>query len=171
MRMTVNQVCNGFIAGHFLDRLRNFPCIGLRRVHHDDTAIVNKKHRLDLVVRNHVETASEVLETVPLGWVDGRALSGSRHIEVFAGPYAYRRNRRHVWIRFCSCNTFLATRASGLRACRGSEHSDCKKGGQRYARDTKSRHKVSSQKSLPPSSYCSCSTPLSLTPPTTPTLK
>src|SRR6267378_2658222 len=103
MRMTVNQVCNGFIAGHFLDRLRNFPCIGLRRVHHDDTAIVNKKHRLDLVVRNHVETASEVLETVPLGWVDGRALSGSRHIEVFGGPYAYRRNRRQVRRRWKTC--------------------------------------------------------------------
>ena len=73
VRMTVDDVCDWFIR-YFRYRLRKMRDQSLRNIYDHDTAVVNKEHRLNRVVRNHIETATEILETISFGGIDRRSL-------------------------------------------------------------------------------------------------
>ncbi len=53
MEVAVDNMRNGLVT-NFRNRLPNVRCVRLRRIHHDDPAIINEEHRLNLVVRDHV---------------------------------------------------------------------------------------------------------------------
>ena len=66
MRVAVDKMCDRFIA-NFSDRLWYERRQVLRRIDHYHAVLVNKKHRLNCVVRDHVKAASHILQTISLG--------------------------------------------------------------------------------------------------------
>src|SRR5678815_1321642 len=73
MRVAVDKMCYRFVA-NFSDRLWYKRRQILRCIDHYHAMIVNKKHRLDRVVGDHVKAASHILQTISLGWINNWSL-------------------------------------------------------------------------------------------------
>src|SRR3954464_13092040 len=114
VEVAVDKVSDRFFASHLFNRLPDVRRVGLWRIHYDDATVIDEKHRLNLVVRDHVEAVPEILQTVPFGGVDGGPLSRSRYVEVFSGSYPYRRDCGHVRIGL-SGDSLLGFWSAGLR--------------------------------------------------------
>src|SRR5512132_2913607 len=99
VRMTVDDMRDWFI-GYFSDRMRKVRDQSLRNINHHDTAIINKEHRLNRVVSDHVQTATHILEAITFDLIYGRSTRCSRDIEILAGSYTNRCNGRHVRVWF-----------------------------------------------------------------------
>ena len=67
--MTVDQVSDRVVC-QFRNRFRDIDGQILRCVNQHHTAVVNQKHRLDCVIRDHVKAASQILHAIALRRVD-----------------------------------------------------------------------------------------------------
>src|SRR5262245_59564095 len=83
MREAVDQVSE-WSGCDFGNSFRDHRSKRLWNIHQHHAVLVDKKHGLDGIVRNHIEVFAQVLNSITLGGVYDWSLCRLRHIHVFS---------------------------------------------------------------------------------------
>ena len=123
VEVTVDEMCDRLV-GHFRDGGGYPRTKRLRRIDDHDAIFVGHEHGLNPVVRDHVETVTELLRSVALGRIHGWSFRGVGNIDILVNSYADGCDRRHVGVRHTRCTGagFVLRGGSGTRPEGGDDH-------------------------------------------------